>query len=178
MAIRPTDLQSALIVSTQAPPINQRAEQAPIAAQNAATMAFTLPMWLGSQYAQAHIAIDRDAPEQQGKRGLDGDNFHIAFVLDTKHLGPACRRWRRRQVGSERARMNNNSAYFNSRRHAPDRPAAAARRAAPSGSGPRRSALQARHRHGDPARTLRRRRRGAGLGLFRRLRGRRILRIS
>jgi hypothetical protein len=51
------------------------------------TMAFTLPMWLGSQYAQAHIAIDRDAPDQQGKRGLDGDNFHIAFVLDTKHLG-------------------------------------------------------------------------------------------
>jgi hypothetical protein len=51
------------------------------------TMSFTLPMWLGTQYAQAHIAIDRDAPEQRGKRGLDGDNFHIAFVLDTKHLG-------------------------------------------------------------------------------------------
>jgi len=49
-------------------------------------MAFTLPMWTGSGYAQARIAIDRDAPEA-GNRGLDGDNFHIAFVLDTKHLG-------------------------------------------------------------------------------------------
>src|SRR5208282_4752025 len=58
-------------------------------AMNAApqTMAFTLPMWLGSGYAQAHIAIDRDAPEPGGKRSLDGDNFHIAFILDTKNLG-------------------------------------------------------------------------------------------
>jgi hypothetical protein len=44
-------------------------------------------MWLGSGYAQAHIAIDRDAPEPHNGRSLDGDNFHIAFVLDTKHLG-------------------------------------------------------------------------------------------
>jgi len=50
------------------------------------TMAFTLPMWLGSGYAQARIAVDRDAPNQ-GNRSLDGDNFHIAFVLDTKNLG-------------------------------------------------------------------------------------------
>lgn len=58
-------------------------------AMNAApqTMAFTLPMWLGSGYAQAHIAVDRDAPEPGGKRNLDGDNFHIAFILDTQHLG-------------------------------------------------------------------------------------------
>jgi hypothetical protein len=40
MAIRPADLQSALIVSTQAPPLQQRAEQAPIAAQAAAQAAF------------------------------------------------------------------------------------------------------------------------------------------
>jgi hypothetical protein len=51
------------------------------------TIAFSLPMWLGSGYAQARIAIDRDAPDPGGGRGLDGDNFHIAFVLDTKHLG-------------------------------------------------------------------------------------------
>jgi hypothetical protein len=51
------------------------------------TMAFTLPMWLGSGYAQARVAIDRDAPEPHSGRALDGDNFHIAFVLDTKHLG-------------------------------------------------------------------------------------------
>jgi hypothetical protein len=51
------------------------------------TMSFTIPMWLGSGYAQARVAIDRDAPDTNGKRSLDGDNFHIAFVLDTKHLG-------------------------------------------------------------------------------------------
>ncbi len=51
------------------------------------TMQFTLPMWLGTGYAQAQIAVDRDAPEPGGNRSLDGDNFHIAFVLDTKNLG-------------------------------------------------------------------------------------------
>jgi hypothetical protein len=40
MAIRPTDLQSALIVSTQAPPSQQRLEQAPAAAQAAQQAAF------------------------------------------------------------------------------------------------------------------------------------------
>jgi hypothetical protein len=40
MAIRPADLQSALIVSTQTQPIGQRAEQAPVAAQNAAQAQF------------------------------------------------------------------------------------------------------------------------------------------
>jgi hypothetical protein len=40
MAIRPTDLQSALIVSTQAPPTAQRAEAAPGLAQGAAQAAF------------------------------------------------------------------------------------------------------------------------------------------
>ncbi len=41
MAIRPTDLQSALINSTQAPPIGQRAEEAPRLAQAAAQAQFT-----------------------------------------------------------------------------------------------------------------------------------------
>jgi hypothetical protein len=40
MAIRPTDLQSALIVSTQAPPVLQRAETAPSIAQGAAQAEF------------------------------------------------------------------------------------------------------------------------------------------
>ena len=40
MAIRPADLQSALIVSTQAPPVQQRAEQAPVTNQAAAQAAF------------------------------------------------------------------------------------------------------------------------------------------
>jgi hypothetical protein len=40
MAIRPTDLQSALIVSTQAAPTQQRLEQAPLSAQAAQQAAF------------------------------------------------------------------------------------------------------------------------------------------
>ena len=40
MAIRPTDLQSALIYQTQTPPIGQRAEEAPRVAQQAAQAAF------------------------------------------------------------------------------------------------------------------------------------------
>jgi len=40
MAIRPTDLQNALIVSTFAPPVNQRAEQAGSIAQGAAQAEF------------------------------------------------------------------------------------------------------------------------------------------
>ena len=51
------------------------------------TMAFTLPDVARFGYAQAHIAIDRDAPGTGRTRNLDGDNFHIAFILDTKHLG-------------------------------------------------------------------------------------------
>ena len=51
------------------------------------TLQFTLPMFLDPGYVQARIAIDRDAPKPAGGRSLDGDNFHIAFVLDTKNLG-------------------------------------------------------------------------------------------
>ena len=40
MAIRPTDLQSSLIYQTQAPPVGQRAEEAPRVAQQAAQAAF------------------------------------------------------------------------------------------------------------------------------------------
>ncbi len=40
MAIRPTDLQSALIVSTQAPPLQQRQEQGSLASQAAQQAAF------------------------------------------------------------------------------------------------------------------------------------------
>lgn len=40
MAIRPTDLQSALIVSTMAPPANQRAESVAVIAQGAAQTEF------------------------------------------------------------------------------------------------------------------------------------------
>jgi hypothetical protein len=40
MAIRPTDLQNALIYQTQAPAVGQRAEEAPRTAQQAAQAAF------------------------------------------------------------------------------------------------------------------------------------------
>ncbi len=55
-------------------------------AQNPQTMAFTIPLWNGSGYSQAQLQVDRDAPEGKGT-ALDGDNFHIAFILDTKNLG-------------------------------------------------------------------------------------------
>jgi hypothetical protein len=46
---------------------------------------FTLPVALPDGYAQAHVRIDRD---RGGKsESFDGDNFHIAFVLETRHLG-------------------------------------------------------------------------------------------
>ncbi len=50
------------------------------------TFSFAIPMWLGSSYAQAQIAVDRDAPDAPNVP-LDGDNFHIAFVLNTKNVG-------------------------------------------------------------------------------------------
>ena len=50
------------------------------------TFSFAIPMWLGSGYSQAQIAVDRDAPDALNVP-LDGDNFHIAFVLNTKNLG-------------------------------------------------------------------------------------------
>jgi hypothetical protein len=49
-------------------------------------LAFTLPVALPDGFASAHVRIDRDASD--GRRApLDGDNFHIAFVLETRHLG-------------------------------------------------------------------------------------------
>lgn len=55
-------------------------------AQSPSTVMFTLPMWVGSGYAQARVTVDRDAPQTRNKP-LDGDNFHIGFILETKHLG-------------------------------------------------------------------------------------------
>jgi len=49
-------------------------------------LAFTLPVALPGGFAQAHVRVDRDAPNGR-KIPLDGDNFHIAFVLETRHLG-------------------------------------------------------------------------------------------
>jgi S-DNA-T family DNA segregation ATPase FtsK/SpoIIIE len=47
---------------------------------------FTIPLPLVHPDAQARVTIDRkrhDDPTQ----AIDGDNFHIAFILTTKHLG-------------------------------------------------------------------------------------------
>ncbi len=51
-----------------------------------AEFAFSLPIALPDGFAQAHVRIDRDAPQARGKP-LDGDDFHIAFILETRHLG-------------------------------------------------------------------------------------------
>jgi len=75
---------SAASALTAVTSIQMAAAQA--AAANPQTMSFSLPMWLGGSYAQAQIAVDRDAPDMPSVP-LDGDNFHIAFVLDTKNLG-------------------------------------------------------------------------------------------
>jgi hypothetical protein len=49
-------------------------------------LAFSVPMALPDGFANAQVRIDRDAPNGR-KTPLDGDNFHIAFVLETRHLG-------------------------------------------------------------------------------------------
>jgi hypothetical protein len=55
-------------------------------AANPEGIAFTLPIALESGVALANVTIDRDAPQPRATP-LDGDNFHIAFVLETQHLG-------------------------------------------------------------------------------------------
>ena len=48
--------------------------------------AFILPVALPSGIAQANVRIDRDVPGNP-RVPFDGDNFHIAFILETAHLG-------------------------------------------------------------------------------------------
>jgi hypothetical protein len=45
-----------------------------------------IPVALPDGFAQAQVRIGRDAPGRSPVP-LDGDNFHIAFVLDTRRLG-------------------------------------------------------------------------------------------
>jgi len=58
-----------------------------LAAQNGDPRTITVPLpayfYEGGQ--PVHLQISRDAPK--GKNAMDADNFHIAFVLDTKSLG-------------------------------------------------------------------------------------------
>ena len=47
---------------------------------------FTIPLPLVHPDAQARVTIDRKRHDDS-TRAIDGDNFHIAFILTTKHLG-------------------------------------------------------------------------------------------
>jgi hypothetical protein len=55
-------------------------------AANPDGIAFTIPLTTQHGTANAHISVKRDAPQGGGAR-LDGENFRIAFVLDTAHYG-------------------------------------------------------------------------------------------
>jgi hypothetical protein len=48
--------------------------------------AFTLPLVTPDGFTNAHIAVSRDAGDGRG-RSADAANFHIAFILETKHYG-------------------------------------------------------------------------------------------
>jgi hypothetical protein len=53
--------------------------------QTPGAIALTLPIHFHAGGRPAQIGISRDA--ESSSRKLDADNFHIAFVLDTAHLG-------------------------------------------------------------------------------------------
>jgi hypothetical protein len=53
--------------------------------QSPGTIAFALPVYYHEGGRPAHIRISPDARSRAGK--MDGDNFHVSFVLDTAHLG-------------------------------------------------------------------------------------------
>ena len=49
-------------------------------------LAFTIPLTTQHGQANAQITVHRDAPQGRGVP-LDGENFRVAFVLDTAHFG-------------------------------------------------------------------------------------------
>ncbi len=49
-------------------------------------LAFSIPLTTQHGPANAQITVKRDAPQSRGAP-LDGENFRIAFVLDTAHFG-------------------------------------------------------------------------------------------
>jgi hypothetical protein len=55
-------------------------------AANPNGIAFTIPLATPHGTANAQITVQRDAPDGRGAR-LDGENFRIAFVLETAHYG-------------------------------------------------------------------------------------------
>ncbi|MBV8299785.1 MAG: hypothetical protein JO083_09615 [Candidatus Eremiobacteraeota bacterium] len=55
-------------------------------AANPNGIAFTIPLVTPQGTSNAQISVQRDAPDGRGAR-LDGENFRIAFVLETAHFG-------------------------------------------------------------------------------------------
>nr|MDQ6924813.1 flagellar hook-length control protein FliK [Candidatus Eremiobacteraeota bacterium] len=55
-------------------------------AANPDGLSFSIPLATQHGSANAQITVKRDAPQARGTR-LDGENFRIAFVLDTAHFG-------------------------------------------------------------------------------------------
>ena len=55
-------------------------------AANPDGIAFTIPLTTQHGPASAHITVQREAPNER-RAPLDGENFRIAFVLDTAHYG-------------------------------------------------------------------------------------------
>ncbi len=53
--------------------------------QNPGIMTFMLPVYYHEGGKPAQLRISRDAESRAAK--MDGDNFHVAFVLDTANLG-------------------------------------------------------------------------------------------
>jgi hypothetical protein len=54
-------------------------------AQDPATVSFAIPLFYHEGGKPAYLRIGRDSQSRGAK--LDADNFHVAFVLDTAHLG-------------------------------------------------------------------------------------------
>jgi hypothetical protein len=71
--------QTALAVLTAAQLANMAAQQDPRA------LTITLPLPFMGNGEPAHIKISREKPESDEQ--LDADNFHIAFILQTKNVG-------------------------------------------------------------------------------------------
>jgi hypothetical protein len=53
--------------------------------QDPGSVSFTLPVFYREGGKPAHVRISRDAGSRAA--AVDADNFHVAFVLDTAHLG-------------------------------------------------------------------------------------------
>ncbi|MBV8425160.1 MAG: hypothetical protein JO349_08205, partial [Candidatus Eremiobacteraeota bacterium] len=106
VAASDADLKTQLIsVLSRAQPENALGETGTVVARNALTAlvasqlstlasqqsqppswTFTVPVTVDQQTYPAQVQVQRDKPEGKGEQ-LTGDDFHIAFILDTKRFG-------------------------------------------------------------------------------------------